>query len=481
MHFLRPTCFNLAATKAAVGLLLLLILESLLSMELGMNEITIVGSGLAGTLLALYLAKRGYKLELFDSRSDIRLMKTDDGRSINLALSCRGITGMEGVGIMPKVENIMVPMRARAIHETQGDIKFQYFGRRHDEFINAIQRNELNKLLLNEVEKFSTVTLHFNTQLTHMDVERKIAFFELQNGTRLKKKYVHLIGADGAGSCVREQLQSKQLIQASRTFLPYGYKELSIGAPAQNHLVHEHLHLWPRDAFLLLGNPNLNQSITGSLFLALEGRNSFSELDNELKITSFFRKSFPDAYPKMPHLIEEFTSHPTGNMSTIKCEPWYYQDQCLLIGDAAHGVVPFFGQGMNSAFEDCRILNQLLDEYKDDWTKVMPAFYQSRKVNTDAVAQMSLDNFHEIQIDIRDNRFNLKKQLEQELMQRYPEHYVSKHVLVMFTNTSYAKAYAVGALQASFLNSVCDPIERIEEIDWNKVEKKLKQHDGKLA
>lgn len=446
-----------------------------------MKEVTLIGSGLAGALLGLYLAKRGYTLTLFDSRPDLRLMKADDGRSINLALSCRGITGMEGVGIMPKVKKLMVPMRARAIHQHQGQIKFQSFGRSHEEYINAIQRNELNKLLLNELDQFSRVRLYFNTKLKDLDLNNKIAFFSLPNGKQLTHHYSHLIGADGAASCVREALHTKNLIHATRTFLPYGYKELSIGQPGQNHLIHEHLHLWPRDAFLLLGNPNLDQSITGSLFLPYEGKNSFDELDNELKINAFFKKSFPDAYSEMPHLIEEFTQHPTGTMSTIKCDPWYYEDQCLLIGDAAHGVVPFFGQGMNSAFEDCRILNELLDLYKEDWSKVMPAFYQSRKINTDAVAQMSMDNFHEIQTDIRDKQFNLKKQLEQVLMQRYPEHYTSKHVLVMFSNTPYAKAQAHGELQAEFLNKICDHVEGIEGIDWNKVEKELPFYDKKLA
>lgn len=446
-----------------------------------MKEVTIVGSGLAGSLLALYLAKRGYKLELFDARPDPRAMRAEDGRSINLALSCRGITGMAGVDIMPQVKKLMVPMRARAIHEMQGQIKFQSFGRHQNEYINAIQRNDLNKLLLNEAEKYPKVKLNFNTKLIDLDVDKKIVLFQLPDGTILKQNYGLLIGADGAGSAVREQLHAKHLVHASRTYLPYGYKELSIGEPAQNHLIHEHLHLWPRDAFLLLGNPNLNQSITGSLFLPCEGKNSFAELNNYLKIKAFFQKSFPDAYAQMPNLIEEFTQHPTGNMSTIKCDPWYYQDQCLLIGDAAHGVVPFLGQGMNSAFEDCRILNELLDKYHDDWKKVMPALYQSRKVNTDAVAQMSMDNFHEIQVDIRDKKFNLKKQLELELMHRYPEDYVSKHVLVMFTNTPYAEAQAHGELQAKFLNKISDQVERIEEIDWTKVEKELKQYDKKLA
>lgn len=445
-----------------------------------MKEVSIIGAGLAGTLLALYLAQRGYKLELFDARSDIRLMPTNDSRSINLALSCRGITGLAGVGISSEVEKLMVPMRARAIHDRQGQIKYQAFGRTHEEHINAIQRNELNKLLLNEAEKNPRVTLNFNTKLSGIDFAKKIMCFETEHGP-LNKPYQHLIGADGAGSKVREHLQEQQIIQATRTFLPYGYKELSIGAPGQNHLAHEHLHLWPRDGFLLLGNPNLDHSVTGSLFLAHEGKNSFAQLDSELKIKAFFKDAFPDIGSAMPNLINDFMEHPTGNMSTIKCDQWHYQDQCLLIGDAAHGVVPFFGQGMNSAFEDCRILNELLDAHQDDWAKVMPAFYQARKINTDAVAQMSMDNYHEIQTNIRDNRFNLKKQLEQVLMQRYPQHYVSKHVLVMFTNTPYAEAQAYGAVQSEFLDSLCEHVERIEDIDWYKVEKSLNYYDKKLA
>jgi kynurenine 3-monooxygenase len=450
-------------------------------MESGMKEITIIGAGLAGTLLALYLAKRGYTLNIYDARPDLRLIEADTGRSINLALSCRGLTSLAGVGIMTEVEQLMVPMRARAIHDAQGQIKYQSFGRHHDEYINAIERSELNKLLLNTVEKYPKVRFHFDTRLSGLDIEKKILFFETIDGDLLSKNYECLIGADGAGSCVRDVLQAKKIIRGSRKFLSYGYKELSIGAPGQDHLIHEHLHLWPRDAFLLLGNPNRDFSITGSLFLPHEGKNSFAELDNETKINAFFQKEFPNVYETMPNLTAEFANHPTGNMSTINCESWHYQDQCMLIGDAAHGVVPFFGQGMNSAFEDCRILNDLLDTYYDDWAQVMPAFFQSRKINTDAVAQMSMDNFYEIQTNICNPRFNLKKQLEQVLMQRYPNHYVSKHVLVMFTNTPYAEAQVYGDIQAEFLEMICENAETIDDIDWIKVENFLNFYDKKLA
>lgn len=446
-----------------------------------MKEISIIGAGLCGTLLALYLAKRGYKLHVFDARPDLRLNQSHDGRSINLALSCRGITGLAGVDIMPEVEQLMVPMRARAIHDTQGQIKYQSFGRHHEEYINAVERNELNKLLLNEAEKYPNVRFSFNSKLSHLDLEKKVMHFKTHHDELLSFPYQYLIGADGVNSCVREQLSTRGLIKATRTFLSYGYKELSIGAPGQQEFAHEYLHLWPRNAFLLLGNPNRDHSITGSLFLPYEGKNSFAELENEVKINAFFKEEFSDAYEVMPNLLHEFIEHPTGNMSTIQCDSWHYQDHCLLLGDAAHGVVPFFGQGMNSAFEDCRILNMLLDKYQDDWTQVMPAFYQSRKPNTDAVAQMSMDNFQEIQTNIRDSQFNLKKQVEQLLMQRYPRQYISKHVLVMFSNTPYAEALKIGAKQTAFLNQICEKVTSLEAIDWEQVDKLIHQHDKNLA
>ena len=217
----------------------------------------------------------------------------------------------------------------------------------------------------------------------------------------------------------------------------------------------EHLHLWPRIYLCFLGNPNCDQSITGTLFLPIQGKRVLLSWIMKSQSISFFKEKFNDAYEAMPDLVNEFLHHPTGNLSTINCSPWYLEDQCLLIGDAAHGLVPFFGQGMNSAFEDCRIFNELLDQYDDDWQRVMPAFYKARKPNTDAVAAMSMDNYHEIQSDIRDPKFNLKKQIEHELMHRYPDRYISKHVLVMFTNTPYAQAKACGEIQNELLNKIC--------------------------
>nr|WP_237758690.1 NAD(P)/FAD-dependent oxidoreductase [Legionella hackeliae] len=446
-----------------------------------MKSVTVIGSGLAGTLVSLYMARRGYEVNVFESRPDIRVEKPDRGRSINLALSCRGITGLAGVNLMSEVEKIMVPMRARAIHEANGEIKRQAFGRHKDEYINAIHRSELNALLLNEAEKNARIHLYFDMKLVNLDTDKKLVSFQDKNQEHSTQSYEILIGADGAGSIVREQLVRKGLIEASRSFLPHGYKELSISRSYSSDFAPEHLHLWPRDSFMLLGNPNRDNSITGTLFLPLQGKNSFAELDNEISIRSFFEEQFPDAYQAMPDLMGEFFNHPTGNLSTVKCAPWYIEENCLLIGDAAHGIVPFFGQGMNSAFEDCRVLNELLNRYEDNWLQVMPAFFASRKVNTDAVAEMSMDNYHEIQTDIRDEKFNLKKQLEQELMHRFPERYISKHVLVMFSNTPYAIAKAYGELQKELLIKISEKVRTINEINWEEVNKLMDQYDKNLA
>lgn len=445
------------------------------------RSISIVGAGLVGSLLAIYLARRGYQVDVFESRPDSRASSADTGRSINLAMSCRGITALAEVGILPAVEKLMVPMRARAIHDGQGAIKYQAFGRRHDEYINAIQRNDLNELLLDEAGKFPSIHSHFDTKLLNLDVSKKTAHFRRRDGSEFLHAYQRVIGADGAGSQVRDSLQRQGLISASRTFFPHGYKEITIAGAASNHLAHEHLHLWPRESFLLLGNPNLDNSVTGSLFLPMQGKNSFADLDSAARIQAFFEQAFPDAFAAMPDVAGDFLDHPTGHMSTVKSSPWYHEDQCLLVGDAAHGLIPFFGQGMNSGFEDCRILNELLDLYQDDWWRAMPAFYRSRKPDTDAVSEMSMANYHEIQTGIRDEHFNLKKQLEQHLMRRYPTRYVSKHVLVMFSNTPYAVALAHGRVQNAFLDRICRQASRIDDVDWPRVDELMQEYDKELA
>jgi kynurenine 3-monooxygenase len=446
-----------------------------------MDTITIIGSGLAGTLMSLYLARRGYGVEVYEARSDPRNKPIDGGRSINLALSCRGKTSLTEIGLLDKVEQIIVPMRARAIHEEHGEVHFQPFGRHEDEYINAIMRTELNALLLDEAEKHPSINLYFSLSLQDICFEKKELVFSTSNNERYTTSFNRIIGADGASSAVRDILRDKSHLEYSRDFLPHGYKELSITNEHGTSFTREHLHLWPRDSFMLLGNPNVDDSITGSLFLPHKGETSFKSLKTEEALEIFFKKAFPDATDSMPSLVEEFFNHPTGNMSTINCSKWNVGQECLLIGDAAHGIIPFFGQGMNCAFEDCRVLDGLLDTYDGDWSKVAPAFYESRKRNTEAVAAMSMDNYREIHHDIRNKKFNLKKQVEKEIMRRYPSEYVSKHVLVMFTNTPYLECFANGQLQERYLESICKDKDNLEEINWDDVSQQMKAYQKEVS
>lgn len=446
------------------------------------EKISIIGAGLAGTLCALYLAKRGFPVELFESRPDPRTSPCDKGRSINLALSCRGITGLKAMDrmLMDKVEKMMVPMRARAIHEANGEIHYQPFGRHKEEYINAISRQGLNALLLDEAQQSAGISLHFEMKLQDLDLVHKKLGFQGRGGEFFEYPYQRLIGADGASSFVREALKQQGKVESRRDFLTHGYKELTISPTHTATLAREHLHLWPRDSFMLLGNPNPDDSITGSLFLAKEGKDSFAALEKEETLLAFFQREFPDLRHCLPNLVSEFFENPLGHMSTIQCKPWQYGEECLLIGDCAHGMIPFFGQGMNSAFEDCRILYESLEQFHNDWSKALPFFYAQRKENTDAVAQMSMDNYYEIHSDIRNPKFILKKQVEHELMRRYPC-YVSKHVLVMFTNTPYAQAKAQGELQAQLLNQICARIKDLSEVNWQKVDGLLDHYDKKLT
>lgn len=446
-----------------------------------MNQVTIAGAGLAGTLLALLLAKRGYTVELLESREDIRKENGVEGRSINLALSCRGITALKAAGIMEKVDQIRVPMRARAIHEPDGSIKYQPFGRHPEEYINSISRKALNSLLLDEAENSPYIQLYFGWKVKQVDFANKKLSLVTSQGEETTRDYVRLIGADGAASKVRESMKNQGIIEADRQFLTHGYKELCISLSHGTTLAREHLHLWPRGECLLLGNPNPDDSITGTLFLAMEGENSFANLNNPAQVEAFFARTFSDAKSIMPDLVHEFFSHPTGNLSTVRAHPWYYEDDCILIGDAAHGVVPFFGQGMNAAFEDCRLFSEMLQRYEDDWSRFVPAFYQERKLNTDAIADLSMENYHEIQVDIMNPHFLLQKQVEKEIMKRYPDNYVSMHAMVMFTNIPYSLAKAHYGAQKAMLEEICLSIESIQEVSWEKVENLIANYDKNLT
>lgn len=445
-----------------------------------MQKVTIIGAGLAGCMLAIYLAKLGYQVDIFEKRSDIRKLPQDYGRSINLALSYRGIKTLKEVGLYHDVMCLAVPMHSRAVHDSQGNITYQAFGRHKQEYINAIKRTDLSMVLINHLESFANVNFYFNTHITQIDFARKQFFYK--NAEKLLKYNYHLlIGADGAGSMVREQLTQLDLVKSKRQWMAHGYKELSIPTKYGIHWDFKYLHLWPRKSFMMLGNPNRDHSITATLFLNNQGTNSFQSIQDDKDVEVFFKQHFPDAYACMPDLLQEFSNNPIGGISTVTCEPWYYKDQCLLIGDAAHGIVPFFGQGMNCAFEDCRILHNELLKNNHNWDKSMQSFYAKRKINTDAIAQMSMENYKEIEHDLCHPEFKARKHLEQELMQRYEAIYQSKHIMVMFSSKPYAYIHQLSALQNNLLDEIQKLNSNSNRLDWGRVDNILTQYDKKMA
>ncbi len=435
------------------------------------TKITIIGGGLAGCTMAIYLAKLGYHVELFDRRSDLRRLDKDFGRSINLALMHRGMHTFTEIGIADRVKAICVPMRARAIHQQNGEITLQAFGRHPDEYINAVSRAELTRILLDTLSEYSNVSLHFDQQLMAIDfATNQLTFKNSETDQLIIHRAERVIAADGVSSAVRKAMQEKNYVNFSQQWLPHSYKELIIPKQFGHYYEQETLLSWPRESFMLLGNPNHDGSWTCTLFMANEGEKSFAQLQTAEAINTFFAEYFPDVQAHMPTLIEDFLQHPLGTLSTVKGSPWYYQDKYLLIGDAAHGIVPFFGQGMNSALEDCKILNDCIMANRDDWQTIFEKFYQSRKPNADAVAELSFDNYLEIRDRVMDPKFHLRKQIEWKMMQRYGEDYLAKHVMIMFYRYPYAVAQACGRLQDQLFNQLLPKINCIDDVMWQEID-----------
>ncbi|MDY7393907.1 NAD(P)/FAD-dependent oxidoreductase [Aureibaculum sp. 2210JD6-5] len=438
--------------------------------DLGGASILIIGAGLCGSLLALRLGQRGYKVSVYEKRPDLRKVDISAGRSINLAFSDRGIKGMKLVGLEEKVMSLCVPMNGRMLHDLEGNtVLAPYSGREH-EYINSISRGDLNALLLDEAEALPNVTIHFNHKCTHVDFENTIAyFFQYETKTKVSVKADVIFGTDGAGSSLRKSyyLGKKFLFSFSQDYLTHGYKELSI-LPEENggyKTYKNALHIWGRDAFMLIALPNLDGSFTVTLFLSYDdGEYNFNNLTTEKKVLEFFTKYFKDALELMPNLIDDFFKNPTSPLGTVKCSPWHYKGNTLLMGDAAHAIVPFYGQGMNASFEDVVEFDKFLDDDKDlsadkaGWETIFKAFEKSRKKDTDAIADLAIDNFHEMKGHVNNVIFREKRNLEMALEKNFPEEYSSKYSLVTFNeNIGYYEAMTRGRAQdKALLNMIAD-------------------------
>ncbi len=401
------------------------------------NKILIVGAGLCGSLLALRLAQRGFQVEVFESRPDLRKTEISAGRSINLALSNRGFKSLRLAGVEEKAREICIPMRGRLMHDNQSNTFESNYSGREGEFINSISRGDLNGILLTEAEKHENVNIHFNNRCLGIDIENKIATFE---NYQIKEQFTieadAVFGTDGAGSVLRKSYE-KQFpeFQVSQEFLTHGYKELEIPADKNgNHLISkEFLHIWPRGNYMLIALPNMDGSFTVTLFLSYsEGEYNFDNLITKEKITEFFKKDFPDTLELIPDILHEFENNPTGKLGTVKCYPWAYKNN-LLLGDAAHAIVPFYGQGMNASFEDVFVLDEVLNENpNENWETIFQKFEKVRKKDADAIADLAIDNYYEMRDHVANPLFKEKRTLEMDLEKNFPKDYFSKYSLVTF-------------------------------------------------
>jgi len=433
------------------------------------QKVITIGAGLSGSLLAIYLAKRGIETDVYEARGDMRKEEMAAGRSINLALSNRGIAALKEVGLDEYMLSEAVPMFGRMVHALDGATKLLPYSGRQGEYINSVSRAGLNIALINEAERYDGVRFFFNEKCVDFDCAYGEAKFE--SGETAKGDTV--IATDGAGSAIRNAMLHGGVprFDFSQKWLEHGYKELHIPPTETGDFRMEKnaLHIWARRSFMMIALPNFDGSFTCTLFLAHKGENSFEQLTGENSLMNFFETNFADAIPLMPTLTEDFFANPTGNLGTIKCFPWNAGGKSLLLGDSAHAVVPFYGQGMNASFEDCRILNQLIEQYGTDWETVFDTFTSDRKPNTDAIAEMAEENFYEMRDAVADPVFQRKRELETRLEQTFPD-YFSKYSMVTFReDLPYLTAKQTGNAQDKLLMEICGRVENVSEIDLNDV------------
>lgn len=422
-----------------------------------MGKAAVVGAGLVGSLWAAYLAQRGYDVDVFERRPDMRKDDRDGGRSINLALSERGIKALAGVGLEKQVRDMCIPMHGRLIHDTHGHTNMQPYGLT-GQYINSISRAGLNRLMLDHAEKSGRVTCHFEHKCTDVDLTNAALTLETSTGKEVKWHGDVVFGTDGAFSAVRGNMMRTDRFNYAQQYLEHGYKELSIHPNSDGSFKMEPnaLHIWPRKRFMLIALPNQDGSFTCTLFLGFEGEKSFSKLTTEAEVKAFFEEEFPDVIPLMPHYLEEFFTNPTSSLVTVKCFPWAAGGSTLIMGDASHAIVPFYGQGMNAGFEDCTVLNDVLDDYNGDMAAAIHAFEQIRKADTDAIADLAMRNFVEMRDLVADDRFVLRKKVEKLIHQKYPEDFLPLYSMVTFSHTPYAEALATGNAYDAYFKKIDD-------------------------
>jgi kynurenine 3-monooxygenase len=447
-------------------------------MKSSAEHVTLIGAGLNGTLLAILLRQRGFNVEIYERRPDMRKVRMSAGRSINLAISARGIHALQQAGLWEGMRNIIIPMKGRMMHAISGELTFQPYGKNETEVINSISRADLNIALMNAAEEQGT-TIHFHRRCTGYDWRSGAVRWRDENtGEEASRAGGVVIGCDGSASALRTEMLKLSRFNFSQQYLDYGYKELTIPAGRNGeHLLETNaLHIWPRGNHMLIALPNIDGTFACILFLPFAGADSFASLGAPPDVTRFFEERFPDALRLMSQLADDYAANPTGAMVTIKCSPWQVEGKSLLLGDAAHAIVPFFGQGINCGFEDCTCLVELLDRHGRDWPRVFAEFEKERKVNTDAIADMAIENFVEMRDRVGDARFLLRKKMELALEEKYPDRFVPKYAMVTFHRVPYSLALTRGAIQDRMLAELCGDVDRLEDLDWNRADTLIRRH-----
>lgn len=438
------------------------------------KNIVITGAGLVGSLLAIFLCKKGYKVSVYERRPDMRKQEISAGRSINLALSDRGWKAIERVGIADEIRKVAIPMAGRMIHDLAGKTTFLPYGEK-DQAIYSVSRGGLNCVLMDLAEKHGA-EIFFNERVEDIDLPTgkiKVENTETKKETTIEAD--RIFGADGGFAASRLQLQLKtDRFNYSQNYLDHGYKELNIPAKADGSFAMEKnaLHIWPRGQFMLIALPNMDGSFTCTLFFPFEGKHSFSSLDTKEKMLGFFNETFGDAVKLMPTLEHDYFANPTSSLVTVRCFPWHYKDKLTLIGDAAHAIVPFFGQGMNAGFEDCTVLDDLMNEEKD-WEKLFSKFEELRKPNTDAIAELAYLNFIEMRDLVAHPDFVLRKKIEARFHHKYPEKWLPLYSMVTFSHKPYSEALHEGKRQDRIMEEIMRMPGIESKWDSEEVEKRM--------
>jgi kynurenine 3-monooxygenase len=423
-------------------------------MQIQKGDKTIVfGAGLVGSLLGLYLAKKGLKVEIYEKRADPRIHYNNELRSINLALSERGWTALKEVGLDQEVRERAVPMQGRMIHGIDGSETFQPYGAK-GQAIYSVSRHNLNMILLQSAIDHPNVSIHFQHKHNRLDLKKNKAFVTTPDGEEKELDAVAFFGADGAFSAMRKEFVNQHLFNYEQHFLEHGYKEFNIEADVAGKwkLFPNALHIWPRKSFMMIALPNPDGSFTCTLFLTLKGPFSFESIHTNDQVEHLFANYFPDLVPLMPDYKQQYFTNPTSILLHLKCGPWSFGN-AMLIGDAAHAIVPFYGQGMNAGFEDCRLLFETI-EHGLTWETVFERFYLMRKADTDAILDLALENFVEMRDHVAKPEFIFMKKLEARLLEEFPEQYISLYSMVSFSNIPYSKAYALGKEQTKNLKKL---------------------------